>query len=201
MERGARNVSINRFLIKAIFLCGTLLMVGGCVQVMAYEGKEEPLSESTFFLDGRSARPLESGTVARDLLPGDELLHTGQINGEPVDQFPFEITRQVLERGQERFNIFCSPCHGRTGNGEGMIVQRGFRPPPSYHIDRLRNAPAGHYFDVITNGFGAMASYASRVPEKDRWAIIAYIRVLQLSQNATIDDVPAAERDQLEGTQ
>lgn len=194
-------MSTNRFLIKAIFLWGVLLVVSGCAQVMGYEGKVEPLSESTFFLDNRSARPLESGIVARDLLPGDELLHTGQINGEPVDEFPFEITREVLERGQERFNIYCSPCHSHTGNGEGMIVKRGFKPPPSFHSDRLRNAPAGHYFDVITNGFGAMASYASRVPEKDRWAIIAYIRVLQLSQNATIEDVPAAERDQLEGTQ
>jgi len=117
-----------------------------------------------------------------------------------VDNFPSPITREILLRGQERYNIFCSPCHDRVGNGQGMIVQRGFRRPPSFHIDRLREAPVGYFFDVITNGFGAMYDYGDRVPPPDRWAIIAYIRALQLSQHATLADVPLEERQQLMGT-
>jgi hypothetical protein len=117
----------------------------------------------------------------------------------PVDTFPYPITREILERGQERYNIFCAPCHALTGNGDGMIVARGFSPPPSFHTDRLRDAPVGHFYDVITNGYGRMYSYAARVYPTDRWAIVAYIRALQLSQNATIEDVPPEERQGLEG--
>ena len=114
-----------------------------------------------------------------------------------VDTIPVSVTRELLERGRDRFQICCTPCHGRMGKGDGMVVERGFRAPPSYHIDRLREAPPGHFFDVITNGFGAMASYASRIPTRDRWAIIAYIRALQLSQHATLDDAPDAQRREL----
>jgi mono/diheme cytochrome c family protein len=191
---------MQHFLFKTTLIL-YLILLTGCAQVMASEGKEEPLLASDFFGDGRSARPLEPDTVARERLPDDELLYTGQVNGQPADLFPFEITKEVMDRGQERFDIFCSPCHGRVGNGQGMIVQRGFKPPPSFHLDRLREAPAGHFFDVMTNGFGVMPSYASRVPPEDRWAIVAYIRALQLSQNATPADVPESARGQLEGTQ
>jgi hypothetical protein len=152
---------------------------------------------STFFPDGRANRPPIPDTVARGHVRTDELLYTGRVNGVVVDQFPFPVTREVLERGQARYDIYCSPCHDYTGSGRGMIVQRGFPPPPSYHTDRLRQAPAGHFFDVMTNGYGAMYSYAGRITTEDRWAIAAYIRALQLSQHATLDDVPADHRQQL----
>src|SRR5205814_4402060 len=156
-----------------------------------------PLRESTFFADLRSARPLVPGTVARGQLREDSLLFTGKTNGADATVFPFPIDAAVMARGQERFNIYCSPCHGRTGQGDGMIVRRGYRRPPTYHQDRLRSAPVGHFFDVITNGFGAMPEYAAQIKVDDRWAIAAYIRALQLSQHATMSDVPAAERDKL----
>ncbi len=158
-----------------------------------------PLAASRFFDDGRSARPVVAGTIARGQLHTDELLYTGKINGALTDTFPFRMTRKDLERGQERFNIYCAPCHGRLGNGQGMIVQRGFPAPPSYHIDRLRQAPAGHFFDVITNGLGMMFSYASRVGPEDRWRIVAYIRALQLSQHATVSSVPDEKRTEIKG--
>jgi hypothetical protein len=158
----------------------------------------EPLEPSDFFEDNRSARPYVRGTVARGGLRQDEHLYRGRVGGELADTIPFSVTRQTLERGRERFDIFCAPCHGRLGTGQGVIVQRGFRPPPSFHEDRLREMPVGHFFDVITNGFGTMKDYASRVPVEDRWAISAYIRALQFSQNANLDDVPSAERQRLE---
>jgi mono/diheme cytochrome c family protein len=145
----------------------------------------KPLASTTFFDDGRSARPPIEDTVARGQLRVNDARYTGKENGKDIDFFPIAISRADLTRGQERFNIFCSPCHGRTGDGRGMIVSRGFKqPPPSYHDPRLVNAPVGHFFDVMTNGYGAMYSYASRVPVDDRWRIAAYIRALQLSQNA-----------------
>jgi len=164
---------------------------------MHVQPKYKPLAPSSFFDDGRSERPVVPGTVARGHLQIDEQLYTGKVNGALADTFPFPITRWDLARGQERYNIFCSPCHGQLGDGQGMIVQRGFPPPPSYHEDRLRQAPAGHFFDVITNGYGRMYSYASRVSPEDRWRIIAYIRALQLSQHATVNDVPESDREQL----
>jgi hypothetical protein len=164
---------------------------------MHVQPRYDPLAPSTFFDDGRSARPVVPGTVARGHLRIDDHLYTGKVNGALVDTFPFPVTRQVLERGRERYNIYCSPCHDYLGTGHGMIVQRGFQPPPSYHNDRLRKAPLGHFFDVITNGFGAMHSYADRVSPEDRWAIIAFIRALQLSQHASLEDVPERERAQL----
>lgn len=168
----------------------------GCRQDMQDQPKFIPLRPSSFFDDGRSERPLVEGTVARGHLDADTALYTGKVDGKPVEAFPFPVTRAVLERGQERYNIYCSPCHDRLGNGHGMIEQRGFNhpPPQSYHVDRLRQAPVGYFFDVITNGLGAMPDYAAQIEPRDRWAIVAYVRVLQLSQHASVDDVPAAER-------
>ncbi len=145
-----------------------------------------------------ASRPLVEHTVARGHLDADQAFYSGKIGTNLVTTFPIPITREVLERGRERFDIYCSPCHGRTGEGNGMIVQRGFPPPPSYHIDRLRQAPAGHFFDVITQGYGIMYSYAARVEPSDRWAIAAYIRALQKSHDANLGDVPPQERAQLE---
>ncbi len=176
---------------------GLLLFAGGCRQDMHDQPKYTPLGESDFFRDGRTARPIVEGTVARGLLADDELLETGKANGQPAAEFPYPVTAAVLARGRERFDIFCSPCHDRTGRGNGMIVRRGFRQPPSLHIDRLRQAPAGHFFDVITNGFGAMPDYRSQVPVRDRWAIVAYVRALQLSEQATLADVPVENRNEL----
>jgi Cytochrome C oxidase, cbb3-type, subunit III len=173
-------------------------VLAGCQQKMADQPRYEPLAKSDFFGDERSARPLVEGTVARGQLRSDEDLYTGKVNGRLTETLPFPVTKDVLLRGQERFDIFCSPCHDRIGNGQGMVVRRGLRPPPSFHIDRLRTAPAGHFFDVITHGFGSMPDYAAQVAPKDRWAIVAYIRALQLSQNAKLIDVPEAERRSLE---
>jgi mono/diheme cytochrome c family protein len=156
-----------------------------------------PLRESAFVSDARSARALVVGTVARGQLHEDAHLYTGKVNGTGAAMFPFRIDSLVMARGQERFDIYCSPCHGRTGFGDGMIVRRGYRRPPSYHDDRLRKAPVGHFFDVISNGFGAMPDYAAQINVKDRWAIVAYVRALQLSEHATVADVPADQRVQM----
>jgi len=179
--------------------CCLLLLAVGCRQQMADQPRYNPLAKSTFFGDDRSARPLVAGTVAQGYLRADERFYTGKTGGELVTALPVPLTPVLLERGQDRFNIFCSPCHDRTGSGGGMIVLRGYRRPPSFHIDRLREAPLGHFFEVITNGFGAMPDYAAQVPPADRWAIASYIRALQLSQNATLADVPPPARQQLEG--
>jgi mono/diheme cytochrome c family protein len=185
----------NRILTATGVLAFVALMA--CRQDMHNEPRYRPLAESDFFSDHRSARPMVEGTVARGHLRIDEARYTGKINGEEIDQFPIPITKEDIERGQTRFNVYCTPCHSRIGDGNGMVVLRGFRQPPSYYSDRLRNEPVGHYFDVITNGFGAMASYASRVQTDDRWRIIAYIRALQLSESASINDVPADQRQNL----
>jgi mono/diheme cytochrome c family protein len=153
-----------------------------------------PLSESKFFADKRAARPIIEGTVAQGQLDADTYFYTGKIGSNPGDYMPFPVTAEVMARGQQRFNIYCSPCHSEVGDGNGMIVQRGYKRPPSYFSDRLRKAPIGHFFDVITHGFGVMPDYASQVEPKDRWAIAAYIRALQLSQTATRADVPAGQQ-------
>jgi mono/diheme cytochrome c family protein len=153
-----------------------------------------PLRSSDFFRDGRSARVPVEGTVARGHLRDDEHLFTGKVNGKLVEALPFPVTRELLERGQERYNIYCTPCHSRVGDGSGVIVQRGYRRPESFHVERLRQAPVGHYFDAMTRGFGAMPDFASQISPPDRWAIAAYIRALQLSQHATLADVPESER-------
>jgi len=173
-------------------------VLAGCQQKMADQPRYEPLAKSDFFGDERSARPLVEGTVARGQLRSDEELYTGRTNGTLTETLPFPVTKNVLLRGQERYDIFCSPCHDRVGTGQGMVVRRGLRSPPSFHIDRLRTAPAGHFFDVITHGFGIMPDYAAQVAPKDRWVIVAYIRALQLSQNAKLTDVLEAERRSLE---
>ena len=157
----------------------------------------KPLGESTFFSDARSARPLVSGTVARGQLREDALLYTGKVDGADATVFPLTVDDTVMARGRERFDIYCSPCHGRTGIGDGMIVRRGYRRPTTFHQDRLRDAPVGHFFDVITNGFGAMPDYAAQIKAEDRWAIVAYIRALQLSSHASVADVPPADRERL----
>jgi hypothetical protein len=171
--------------------------LSGCRLDMHIQPKYLPYEPTSFFGDGRSERQPVPGTVARGQLHLDDLLFTGMENGAESNRFPFPITKDDLARGRERFNIYCTPCHDYTGSGNGMIVQRGFPHPPSFHTDRLRAAPVGHFFGVMTNGFGAMYSYADRVDVGDRWRIAAYIRVLQLSRNATIDDVPEADRAKL----
>ncbi len=174
-----------------------LALLAACRQDMHDQPRYKPLARSDFYPDQRSARPLVPGTVARGHLDSDTYFYTGRIGNNPGDVMPFPVTLDVLQRGQQRFNIYCSPCHSQVGDGNGMIVQRGFRRPPSYHIDRLRKAPLGYFFDVITNGFGAMPDYKAQVPVADRWKIIAYIRALQLSQGATLADLPPAERNQM----
>jgi len=164
-----------------------MLGATACRQDMHNQPRYKPLAATNFFGDGRSERPTIADTVARGQLHLDQARYTGKENGKDVETFPIQITHGDLLRGQERFNIYCSPCHGRLGDGHGMIVSRGFRQPPSYHDARLVNAPVGYFFDVMTNGYGAMYPYASRVAVDDRWRIAAYIRALQLSQNAPPD--------------
>ena len=176
---------------------GLMLFAGGCRNDMHDQPVYRPLRQSDFYADGRSARPAIEGTVARGLLREDALLETGKVDGKPAAEMPYPVTAQVLARGRERYDIFCSPCHDRTGRGQGMIVRRGYRQPPSFHIERLRQAPVGHFFDVISNGFGAMPDYRTQVPAGDRWAITAYIRALQLSQAGTLMEVPPEERNKL----
>ena len=176
-----------------LLLCATT----GCRQDMHDQPKYESLEASTFFPDGRASRPLVPGTVARGQLREDTHLYEGKIAGKPAETFPFPIDLKTLQRGQQRYNIYCTPCHDLVGSGNGMVVRRGFRAPPSYHIERLRQVPPGYLYDVITNGFGAMQDYAAQIPVRDRWAIVAYVRALQLSQHATLNDVPETERQNL----
>jgi hypothetical protein len=182
-----------RYIAVLAFACATI----ACRRDMQDQPKYIPLRPSDFFADGRSARPIPEGTVARGELRADKVFFTGKRGDLYVDQIPFPVTREVLERGRERFNIYCTPCHSRLGDGRGMIVQRGFKRPPSYHIDRLRTAPVGYFYDVISNGFGAMADYSAQIAPRDRWTIAAYIRVLQFSQQASINDVPPEHRQDL----
>ena len=168
-----------------------MLLLAGCRADMQNQPYKRPLAESDFFADKRSARPLVEGTVARGFERADTYLYTGKIGKDDGNFMPFPVTAEVMQRGQQRFNIYCAPCHGEAGDGQGMIVQRGLKRPPSYHNERLRKAPIGYFFDVMTNGFGAMLDYSQQVKPEDRWAIAAYIRALQLSQSATQADVPA----------
>ncbi len=175
-----------------------LLTVAACRQDMHDQPKYRGLRGSDFFANGQSARPLVANTVARGHLNEDRLLMTGKDGANLTTVFPFPVTEQVMARGQERFNIYCSPCHGQTGMGDGMIVRRGFRRPPSFSEERLRNAAVGHFYDVITNGLGVMPDYQTQVPVNDRWAIVAYVRALQLSAYAPLDVVPATDRGKLD---
>lgn len=181
---------------KRLLLLGLVAAtVAGCNTDMWRQPKQAPLDASDFFADGMGDRPLVPGTIARDHLREDDTYFTGISGGKFVDKLPMPLTLDLLKRGQERYKIYCTPCHGQLGDGEGMISHRGFRLvrlPGNYHTPRLRNMPIGHFYDVITNGYGAMFSYASRVEPQDRWAIAAYIRVLQLSQHATPTDADAS---------
>jgi mono/diheme cytochrome c family protein len=175
--------------------CASLAAMGCSRLDMQDQPKYKPQRPSDFFADGRSEREPVEGTIARGQLNEDTEFYEGKdAAGKDIETFPIAVDKAVIERGQNRFDIYCAPCHGRIGNGLGMIVRRGFKQPPSYHIDRLRQAPVGHYYDVITNGYGAMLNYASQVQPRDRWAIVAYIRALQYSQNASVNDLPAEAR-------
>ena len=186
----------------AALLGAALLLIGaaGCElrQAMYDQEKYEPLEASAFFADGMSFRSQVDGTVARGQLMLDEHFYQGKIQGQLAETLPVAVDRQLLERGRERYNIFCAPCHDQTGAGNGMIVQRGLKQPLTFHQQRLREVPVGHFYDVITNGFGVMYSYASRISVADRWAIVAYIKVLQLSQNLEFDQLPAEDQRQLQ---
>jgi mono/diheme cytochrome c family protein len=192
-----RSVSRGARIAALVLVC----LVAGCRRDMQVQPRYNPYDASAFFGDSRSARPAVPGAIARGQLHLDELLYSGKIDGKDAEVFPFAITRADLDRGRERYNIYCSPCHDVTGSGRGMIVLRGFPPPPSFHIERLRQAPPGHFFDVMTNGLGVMYSYSYRVSPEDRWRIAAYIRALQLSQQASIGDVPSAQQKSLQTEQ
>jgi len=171
-----------------------LLWLGGCRLDMQVQPRLNPLAKSDFYPDQRSARSPVEGTVARGDLREDTYFYSGKIGNNPGDYMPFPVNQDVMLRGRERFNIYCAPCHSRLGDGNGTIAQRGFRRPPSFHIERLRKAPLGYFFDVMTNGFGAMPDYASQISARDRWSIVAYIRALQLSQNASSAEIPAGQK-------
>jgi mono/diheme cytochrome c family protein len=173
------------------------LVVSGCDQMrqdMATQPKERPLSPSDFFHDGRSERPLLENTVARGSLANDEYMVAKDSNA-----FPLPVNQALLERGQDRYGAFCTPCHGLQGDGNGMVALRGMKHPPSYHTDRLRELPNGYFYDVISNGFGQMYGYAAQIPPRDRWAIVAYVRALQLSRDARAAELPAELRQKLSG--
>lgn len=177
-------------------LGGALLALSalGCRQDMHDQPRYEPMEANDFFEDGRASRPSVSGTVARGELRADAHFYQGKVGGELAEALPFPLTREVVERGQQRYDIYCSPCHGRVGDGKGTVAQRGFEDPPptSYHIERLRTAPLGHFYDVITNGSGRMLSFNDRVKPRDRWAIASYIRALQVSQAVSMEELPQA---------
>ena len=179
-----------------IVLAAALALLGsGCRQDMHNQPKAKPQSKSAFFADGRTGRLPVEGTVARGQLNEDDHLYRGKIDGKFATTFPFPVDAAVMQRGRERYEIYCTPCHGATGLGNGMVVQRGFKVAASHHIERLRNETNGYWFDVITNGFGVMPAAGPQVPVKDRWAIIAYIRALQLSRHAALTDISEAERE------
>jgi cytochrome c553 len=196
-----RHLGGPRGLRQAVPACLLLLLaaLAGCRHDMQNQNKMRPYRESTFYPDGASARPLPAHTVARGDLRADEAYYTGIRGGKPVADIPFPVTRDVLLRGKQRYDIFCSPCHGAVGDGLGMIVTRGYKQPPSFHGEQLRSAQVGWFFSVMTQGFGVMPSYAAQVPEADRWAIAAYIRALQYSQGARLSELPPATQQAIAG--
>jgi mono/diheme cytochrome c family protein len=177
-----------------------IFAIAGCRQQMADQPHQRPLESSNFFDDGMASRPVVPGTVARSAEERNDQPLNGKVDGKLVDTVPFEVTMEVLARGQERYEIFCSPCHDRLGTGQGMIVRRGFPRARSLHEPRLREAPAGHFFEIITQGFGPMPSYANQLSEHDRWAVIAYIRALQFSRNVRLDQLPPEDRAKMKAT-
>jgi mono/diheme cytochrome c family protein len=176
-----------------------VLCAGGCRRDMYDQPRYEAYEPSTFFADGTSSRPTIVGTVARGELRADSLYYEGKIDGKDADVFPFAIDQATLELGRERYMVYCTPCHGRLGDGRGMVVRRGFSPPPTFHSEYLRQKPVGHFFSVMTHGYGAMYSYAARIPVKHRWAIAAYIRALQYSTDAKPDELDDEDRKILAG--
>jgi mono/diheme cytochrome c family protein len=177
-----------------------IFAIAGCRQQMADQPHQRPLESSNFFDDGMASRPMVPGTVARTGEERNDQPLNGKVDGKLVDTFPFEMNMEVLARGQERYEIFCLPCHDRLGTGQGMIVRRGFTPARSFHDPRLRDAPAGYFFEVMTQGFGQMPSYANQLSEHDRWAVIAYIRALQFSRNVRLDQLPPEDRAKMKET-
>jgi mono/diheme cytochrome c family protein len=184
---------VKRAPLALVLVAATL----ACRQDMHDQPRFEPLEASTLFADGRASRPRVDGTIARGEREHDPHFSEGRVDGALATTFPTEVTRATMLRGRERYDAFCSACHDRAGTGRGIVVERGLKPPPSFHGARLRAAPPGHFFDVITRGFGAMYDLADRISPADRWAIVAYIRALQRSQDARIEDVPEAERARL----
>jgi len=194
LRKGGNSCCLSHGIFVVPMMLSVITLTTACRIDMHVQPRQNPLSRSDFFADQRSARPPVEGTVARGQLHEDAYFYTGKIGSDPGNLMPFPVTKEVLERGRERFNIYCAPCHSRLGDGNGFVPSRGFaRKPPSYHIDRLRKAPLGYFFDVITNGFGIMPDYGPLIPPQDRWDIVAYVRALQLSQNATMADVPAGQ--------
>jgi hypothetical protein len=190
LRKGGPLQSLHKGLLSVLALT-LALATSACRIDMHVQPRQNPLSRSDFFTDQRSARPPVEGTVARGQLREDTYLYTGKIGSNPGDYMPFKVTKEILQRGRERYNIFCAPCHSRVGDGDGFVPSRGFsRKPPSFHIPRLQKAPLGYFYDVMTNGFGIMPDYASQISPQDRWNIVAYIRALQLSQNASSADIP-----------
>lgn len=191
-----RYSTVSRRLLDAVAgaVCAVLV---GCHQDMYDQVKHEPLEPSAFFPDGRSSRPLEPGVIARGTLEENTAIATGKQGNQYVNEIPLDVNRDLLARGRERYNIFCTPCHGLAGSGDGIVVERGFSRPPSYHSDRLRGVADGQIFDVITNGLGAMPSLRDRIPVRDRWAIVSYVRALQLSQAASVNDLSAEQLETL----
>lgn len=188
----------DRRLLTCALLAVSTAVAAGCRQDMHDTPRYETFEANHNMPDGRASRAYPAGTVARGQLRDDEHFYTGKVNGEFAAEFPFPVAAADLARGQERFTVYCTPCHGQLGDGKGMVVQRGLRQAATYHQDRLREAAPGYLYDVISNGFGAMQGYAEQVPPRDRWLIAAYVRALQLSQNAKVDDVPAADRGRLD---
>jgi mono/diheme cytochrome c family protein len=184
--------------VAAALVAASIVPLVGCRQDMHDQPKYEPLEASVLFADGAASRKPVDGTVARGLLREDSRLYRGmEPDGSFVDEIPLPVTAELVTRGRERFEIFCSPCHGRAGDGQGMIVGRGFKQPASFHVERLRQVQDGYLYDVILNGFGQMSSYAVQTKPPDRWAIVAYLRALQLSRQAPAEMLTAAERQKL----
>ncbi len=199
---GNRSLILNgrmkrNVLSKALLVLALAPLAFGCRQDMHDQPRFEPLEANPFFADDRASRPLLPGTIPRGHLKLDTHLYFGKVDGALVTTFPFPVTEAVLKRGRERYDIYCSPCHGYLGYGDGMIVKRGFKAPPSLHSERLRNEPVGHLYDVITNGLGAMYDYADRIKPRDRWAIVAYIKTLQFSQHVPFEELPEENRQRL----
>ena len=185
------STRITRFV--GLFVC----LASGCVQEMSNQPRVDTYEPVAFFADGQSVRGPVEGTIARGQLPEDSARETGREAGELVDRIPIDVTAALMQRGQKRYGIFCDHCHGPAGDGDGMVVQRGFPAPPSYHIERLQQAPAGHLFGVVTKGHGRMPAFGRRIDPPDRWAIIAYVRALQLSQSAPLSELPESDRTAL----